>query len=90
MASGGQKVAFSASTGLMKRSQSDSKLYHEEEEGEDEISGDELFGGSVSNLHGTYTKNPGKKLSLLLLLKRERERMYQRNQSYYLLHFSYC
>ena len=69
MASGGQKkVAFSASTGLMKRSQSDSKLYREEEQrqGEDGMSGDELFGGSVSNLHGTYTKNPSKKLSLLL------------------------
>jgi hypothetical protein len=65
VASGGQRnVAFSASTGVMKRSQSDSKLYREEERGEDGISSDEVFGGSISNLHGTYVKNPGKKLSL--------------------------
>ena len=56
VASGGQrKVAFSDSAGLMKRSQSDSRLYHEKEA---VLSSDEIF-GSISDLHGTYVKTPG-------------------------------
>ena len=54
IASGGQKkVGFTTSSGPMKRSQSDSKLYCEEENGEDKLFSNEVF-GSTSSLHGTY------------------------------------
>lgn len=53
-----KKVAFSASTGVMKRSQSDSRLYREEEKGENGLTSDEVFGSTLS-LHGTYIKTPG-------------------------------
>ena len=41
----------------MKRSQSDSRLYREKEEGENGLISNEVF-GSTSSLHGTYVKTP--------------------------------
>ena len=61
IASGSQKkVGFSTNNGPIKRSQSDSKLYREQETREDGLSNDEVFGGSASSLHGTYVMaSPG-------------------------------
>ena len=54
MASGGQKkVEFSVGNGMMQRSQSDSKLYHEE----GRLSSNDLF-GSTSSVHGAYNTTP--------------------------------